>query len=60
MAEPIQVIRRRVGITGELVVFLWQRKLWWLMPMVVMLLVLGALLMFAQSSAIAPFIYTVF
>ncbi|HEX7242049.1 MAG TPA: DUF5989 family protein [Longimicrobiaceae bacterium] len=50
----------RLGIMGELLSFLWQRKLWWMMPMVLMLLVFGALLVFAQGSAVAPFIYTLF
>ena len=45
---------------GELMQFLWERKLWWMMPMVAVLLVLGILIIFAQSSAIAPFIYTLF
>ncbi|HJY80548.1 MAG TPA: DUF5989 family protein [Candidatus Binatia bacterium] len=45
---------------GELLVFLWERKLWWMLPMVSVLLLLGILLIFAQSSAIAPFIYTLF
>jgi hypothetical protein len=49
-----------VGIMAELMQFLWERKLWWLMPMVGVLLVLGILIIFAQSSAIAPFIYTLF
>jgi Family of unknown function (DUF5989) len=39
---------------------LWERKLWWLIPMVTLLLALGLILVFAQSSAIAPFIYTLF
>ncbi len=51
---------RRGGIMGELLQFLWVRKLWWMTPMVVMLLFLGILIIFAQSSAIAPFIYTLF
>lgn len=51
---------RRVAIMAELLAFLWERKLWWLIPMVSVLLLLGALLIFAQSSAIAPFIYTLF
>lgn len=51
---------RRVGIMGELIGFLWQRKLWWLIPMVIVLFVLGSALLLAQSSAIAPFIYTMF
>lgn len=50
----------RLSVAGELLVFLWERKLWWLIPMVLVLLGFGALLMLAQSSAIAPFIYTLF
>lgn len=49
-----------MGIIGELFSFLWKRKMWWLMPMIVMLILFGALLIFAQGSAIAPFIYTLF
>ena len=40
--------------------FLRARKKFWLLPILVMMLVLGALLVLAQSSAIAPFIYTLF
>ncbi|MFA6254827.1 MAG: DUF5989 family protein [Patescibacteria group bacterium] len=40
--------------------FLRVRKKWWLLPIIIVLLVLGTLLVFAQSSALAPFIYTVF
>jgi hypothetical protein len=36
------------------------RKKFWLLPILVVLLVLGALLVFAQGSALAPFIYTIF
>jgi len=50
----------RFGIAGELVAFLWRRKLWWMIPMVVTLLAFGFLMIFAQGSAIAPFIYTLF
>jgi hypothetical protein len=50
----------RLGIAGELLQFFWQNKWWWLTPMVFVLLLFGALLIFAQSSAIAPFIYTLF
>ena len=45
---------------GELLAFLWERKLWWMIPMVAVLLLLGLVIIFAQSSAIAPFIYTLF
>ena len=49
-----------LGTAGELLRFLWERKLWWMIPMVVVLVLCGALLILAQSSAIAPFIYTLF
>jgi hypothetical protein len=49
-----------MGVAGEVVVFLWQRKLWWLIPMVVVLLLFGLLLIFATTSGVAPFIYTLF
>lgn len=50
----------RLGIVGELFQFLWERKLWWLFPMIGILLIFGLLIVFAQNSAIAPFIYTLF
>jgi drug/metabolite transporter superfamily protein YnfA len=50
----------RIGILGELLVFLWQRRLWWMMPMVMVLILFALLLVFAQASAVAPFIYTLF
>lgn len=50
----------RMGTMGELLSFLWQRKLWWMLPMVVTLLLFGLLIMFAHGSAVAPFIYTLF
>ena len=56
----VDTVRNRFGIAGELLVFFWQHKWWWLTPMVVALLVVGGLVIFAQSSAIAPFIYTLF
>jgi hypothetical protein len=49
-----------MGILGELLVFLWKRKLWWMIPMIVVLILFALLLVFAQGSAVAPFIYTLF
>jgi hypothetical protein len=40
--------------------FMRVRKKYWLIPMVTVLLLLGTLIFFAQSSVIAPFIYTLF
>ena len=53
-------LRTRFGIAGELLAFLWERKLWWLLPMVIVLLAFGGLMVTAQSSALGPFIYTLF
>jgi hypothetical protein len=53
-------MRERFGIAGELMGFLWERKLWWLIPMVFVLLLFGGLMVTAQSSALGPFIYTLF
>ena len=50
----------RLGILGELLFFLWKRKLWWLIPMVIVLVLFGLLLVLTQSSVVAPFIYTLF
>ncbi len=56
----VESLASRIGIMGELVLFFWQNKWWWLTPMILVLLLFGALVIFAQSSAIAPFIYTLF
>ena len=40
--------------------FMKVRKKWWLLPIVVVMVLMGALLMFAETSALAPFIYTIF
>lgn len=40
--------------------FLRQNKKLWMLPVVVLLVLLGALLVFAESSALAPFIYSIF
>lgn len=50
----------RMGTLGELLLFLWKRKLWWMIPMIVVLILFVLLLVFAQGSAVAPFIYTLF
>jgi hypothetical protein len=40
--------------------FLKVRKKFWLLPIIIILLLLGALIVFTESSAVAPFIYTLF
>ncbi len=48
------------GVVAELFQFLWRRKLWWLIPMVTLLMLFAMLMIFASSSGIGPFIYTLF
>ena len=50
----------RLSIIKEFIDFLRERKKWWLAPIVLFLLLLGALLIFAKGSALAPFIYSLF
>ena len=50
----------RRGIVSELWAFMRARKKWWLLPIIVVLLLVGALMIFAQGSVLAPFIYTIF
>jgi len=45
---------------SELFAYMGARKKWWLMPVIAMLLIVGGLLIVAQGSALAPFIYTIF
>lgn len=40
--------------------FLRERKKWWLLPMILVLMLFGFLIVFSSGSAIAPFIYTLF
>jgi len=40
--------------------FLKERKKYWLLPIIIVLVIFGGLIIFAQGSAIAPFIYTIF
>lgn len=44
----------------DLVVFLARRKKLWLLPIVIVLVMIGGLLILAQGSVVAPFVYTLF
>ena len=47
-------------VAGELLSFMWERKLWWMIPLTVVLLFFGLIIVFTQGTAIAPFIYALF
>jgi Family of unknown function (DUF5989) len=49
-----------MSLLKELWAFMRVRKKWWLLPIILIMLGVGALLVFAQGSALAPFIYTIF
>ncbi len=49
-----------MSLLKEFWLFLRVRKKWWLLPIIIVMVLLGSLLVFAQGSALAPFIYTIF
>ncbi len=49
-----------MSLVREFWMFLRVRKKWWLLPIIVVMVLVGSLLVFAQGSALAPFIYTIF
>jgi hypothetical protein len=53
-------VMAKMSLMREFTLFLKENKKLWMLPIVITLVLLGALLVFAQSSALAPFIYTVF
>lgn len=50
----------KLGLLLEFGRFLRHRKKWWLGPILILLVLLGALLVLTETSAVAPFIYTLF
>lgn len=55
-----QEFAQRLGILGELLAFLWKRKLYWMLPMVITLIVFALVILFGSASPLSPFIYTLF
>jgi len=51
---------KRFYLISELWSFMRVRKKWWMLPILIMLLLVGVLIIFAQSSALSPFIYALF
>jgi hypothetical protein len=50
----------KVRIVAEYLEFLRSQKKWWVLPIAVVLLLLGAIIVLTQGSALAPFIYALF
>ncbi len=49
-----------MGLLIEFWAFMKVRKKFWLLPIIIILVLLGALIIFTESSAVAPFIYALF
>jgi hypothetical protein len=49
-----------LSVIRELFAYMGARKKWWLFPILVVVVIFGGLLILAQGSAVAPFIYTIF
>ena len=49
-----------IDLLTDLWAFMKERKKFWLAPIILLMVLLGGLLVFAQGSAVAPFIYTLF
>jgi len=56
----VRTTMSKLSIFKELWSFMRIRKKWWLLPILLLIVLLGLILVFAQGSALAPFIYTVF
>jgi uncharacterized protein DUF5989 len=56
----LRTATRRAGIIGELFAFFMQHKRWWMLPVISVVLLAAVLIILAQSSALAPFIYSAF
>lgn len=50
----------RSSVVGQLWGYVKSKKKWFLLPILIVMFMMGALLAFAQGSALAPFIYTIF
>jgi hypothetical protein len=53
-------LKGNLSLASEVWAFLRVRKKWWLLPILLFLGLFGALLLFTQGSALAPFIYALF
>ncbi|MCL5038021.1 MAG: DUF5989 family protein [Chloroflexi bacterium] len=49
-----------MGFFKEYWAYLKERKKWWIAPIIIMLIILGLIIVFAESSVLGPFIYTLF
>ncbi|MBL7055967.1 hypothetical protein ISS07_03580 [Candidatus Woesearchaeota archaeon] len=53
-------MQKNRSLLVELWDFLKVRKAWWLAPIIIMLILVGALIIFGQNSSVSPFVYALF
>jgi hypothetical protein len=56
----MRALRGMIGTLGELFELLWVRRLWWLIPMVVVMLLFVVLIVLGTAPGVGPFIYALF
>ena len=60
MATWFKSLFANAGVVGEIFIFFWKNKKWWLIPMLFVLILFGIFMVFAATTGIGPFIYTLF
>ena len=56
----MQDVTTRMGVVGELMGFLWKRKLFWLIPMLLMLVIFASIIVMGNAGPLSIFMYPVF
>ena len=51
---------KKIPIIMELFAFIIDNKKWWLLPIILFLIILGSIIVLAEGSVLAPFIYAIF
>lgn len=57
LKERIRKTERELGIAGDFLRFLWKRKLYWMIPFFITLLIFSMFVILAQTTPAAPFLY---
>ena len=60
MKRFLEQATSRANTIKELLAFLWENRLWWIIPFVIVLVLVGLLIVFAQTSPVTPFMYALF
>lgn len=56
----LKQLSNRFSTIRELLIFFWEIKMWWMIPFVLVLIILGILIVFAHATPLGPLIYAAF